>query len=288
MKYRINYSNLIKDINGGFSEKSLQINKDLYDDIISLMEETHIECVYIFAVNDITYILIGEDHSYLENDNTISFAKIYNKILNGTYENLYNLDVFVESQINLTPNINTNNFSDYKIESNERTLDAVRRITTFKPINNNLNINPYYIDIRDNSLYFWLNLAKNMDIPEKKKEIIQNIFILLCDNYIRYSKLLISTTEIKDINKKNHVKRFEEMVYKRINYVDDKIDEINIDLIEKLLDDLDATVIDPYTLAKIYSTDSNIKILYGGTSHVKPIYDELIKQNNVISYFYSE
>ena len=76
------------------------------------------------------------------------------------------------------------------------------------------------------------------------------------------------------------------MVYKRINDVDDIIDEINdIKELERLLDDLDATVIDPYTLAKIYSTDSNIKILYGGTSHVKPIYDELIKQNNVISYY---
>lgn len=284
-KYKYKYLNLKKEKKQlrRSSKKIFSSIKSLYNSIISLMDEDYIKGISIFEANDNIYILIGEVHVELERKTNNSFTKIYNNIIKGKYS-VNNIDVFVESQINLSPLINSKDLSNYKKEDSETTINAFRRITQYKP-NNNLNIQPHYIDIRDNSVFFWLDLAFGDKLNVKlKNEIIKNIFILIYDNYIRYLKLLISKTEIKSKENRAKVNTFLNMTSDNISDNEDKFIQNGV-ITHEQMSFLCGSVINPYILAKMYSTELPIKILYGGLNHIKIIDKELKKQDNVKIHF---
>ena len=284
-KYKYKYLNLKKEkAQLKRSSKTLFSSiKSLYNSIISLMDEDYIKGISIFEANGNIYILIGEVHVELERKTNNSFTKIYNNIIKGKYS-VDNIDVFVESQINLSPLINSKDLSNYEKMDSETTIDAFRRITQYKP-NKNLNIQPHYIDIRDNSVFFWLDFAFEDKLNVKlKNEIIKNIFILIYDNYIRYLKLLISNTEIKSKENRNKVKTFLNITADNISDNEDKFIENGVITAEQM-SSLCGSVINPYILAKMYSTELPIKILYGGLNHIKIIDKELKKQDNVKIHF---
>jgi len=282
-KYKVKYSNLKKSNKS--NKKSLLFSsiEPIISDIINLFEEEHILGISIFQTDDNIYILIGESHHKLEKETNKSFYRIYKDMIGGKYS-INNIDVFVESQINLEPLINTKNLSEYKFDDNERTDESFRRITNFKPVNN-LNINPHYIDIRDNSIYFWLDLAFRSN-SEEKNEIIKNIFILINDNYIRYLKKLIESIII-EIKNKEKVKNLMDFINYTTEFLinREEIFETNKIITYDELSFLSGLVINPYILAKIYSTKSPIKIFYGGLNHITMIDKELKEHENIQVYF---
>ena len=282
-KYKIKY---LKESIGGSSinqeESLIFLIEPIIYDIIGLLSEEHIMGISIFQTNENIYILIGESHHELEEDTEKSFFRIYKDMIEGKYY-VNDIDVFVESQINLEPLINSKNLSEYQKNELEITDQAFRRITQFKPTEG-MNIIPHYIDIRDNSLYFWLDLAFQSD-PEQKNEIISNIFILIVDNYMRYLKELIRNIKIENQEKRRKLFEFAEMTNQYINFREEQFEK-DKEITYQELSFLSGSVINPYILAKMYSTDLPIKILYGGLNHIKVIDKELKKQKNIKEYFF--
>jgi hypothetical protein len=282
-KYKIKY---LKEFIGGSTnnqEGSLYSLIDpIIEDIKSLLSEEHILGISIFQTDENIYILIGESHHKLEKDTQKSFARIYKDMIEGKFS-INNIDIFIESQINLEPLINSKDLLEYQIKESELTFQALRRLTQFKS-NNNLNIIPHYIDIRDNSLYFWLDLAFKSD-QKQKNEIISNIFILIVDNYMRYLKELITNIKIENQEKLRNLFEFADKTNQYIYSREEQFEKDKIMTYDEL-SFLSGSVINPYILAKMYSTDLPIKILYGGASHIEVIDKELKKQKNIKVYFY--
>jgi len=299
-KYKSKYLSLKQDINGG----SLQL---LLNDIEDLTSQDNIQNIYQLDISGIKYILIGEEHNTLERDTYNSFSKIYEKLLKSVYD-ISNIEVFIESSINNQFIVGTKNTEEINRKIDIKVLDSLRQLTLFKSTNNNFKTT--FVDIRDNSVInlkemIYLEngkLNKNIDI-EYIFKIIDNLFILTIDTYLRYMFSLVKKNNFKNISQfkiyevysdniiDNIYKDHEEFNKIYNNFKTELLDlsELRKDYwinileqhlpFEKFSESL-SSVINPFILYKMFISNSKIKILYVGANHSKNLFNILKQMTN--------